>query len=60
MIVWWVVVVVQACRHRLDDVAQLPRRLHHPRNVVVVCVVVHVCHGGCGRSVTAVGGGGRW
>ena len=39
-------------RHRLDDVAQLPRRLHHPR-VVVVRVVVRVCRGGCGRSVTA-------
>ena len=40
--------------HRLDDVAQLPHRLHHPR-VVVVRVVVHVCRGGCGQSVTAVG-----
>ena len=32
-----------AHRHHLDDMAQLPHRLHHPRIVaVVVCVVVHV------------------
>ena len=42
-----------------DNVAQLPRRLHHP-HIVVVRVVVRVCRGGCGRSVTAVGSGGRW
>ena len=35
-------------RHRLDDVAQMPRRLHHPRVVaVVVRVVVRVCRGRC-------------
>ena len=44
-----------------DDVAQMPRRLHHPRMVaVVVRVVVRVCRGRCGRSITAIGGGGRW
>ena len=48
-------------RHRLDDVAQLPRRLQHLRVVaVVVRVVVRVCRGRCGRSITAIGGGGRW
>ena len=41
------------------DVAQLPHRLHHP-SIVVVRVVVHVSRGGCGWSVTAVGGGGHW
>ena len=34
----------------MDDVAQLPHCLHHPH-----AVVVHVCCGGCGWSVTAVG-----
>ena len=44
-----------------DDMAQLPCRLHHPCIVaVVVRVVVHACHGGCGRSITAVGSGGHW
>ena len=34
--------------HRLDDVAWLPCRLHHPRVVaVVVRVVVRGCRGGC-------------
>ena len=47
--------------NNLDNVAQLPRCLHHPHIVaVVVCVVIHVCRGGCGRSIMAVGTGGRW
>ena len=42
-------------RHRLDDVARLPRRLHHPRVVaVVVRVVVRVCRGGCQSRQLAV------
>ena len=42
-------------RHRLDDVAQLPRRLQHLRVVaVVVRVVVRVCRGGCQSRLLAV------
>ena len=45
----------------MDNVAQLPRRLHHSHIVAaVVRVVVHVCRGGCGQSIMAVGGGGHW
>ena len=53
-------------RHRLDDVAHLPRRLRYPHAARVrdLDVVVHVCREGCARSiilvvVVAVGGSGE-
>ena len=53
-------------RHRLDDVAHLPRRLCYPQ-AALVCdldVVVRVCREGCARSIilvvmVAVGGSGE-
>ena len=53
-------------RHRLDDVAHLPRRLRYPQ-AALVCdldVVVRVCCEGCARSIilvvmVAVGGSGE-
>ena len=49
-------------RHRLDDVAHLPRRLRYPHGHTgsvtwlwqVVGVVVRVCHEGCGWLVAVV------
>ena len=49
-------------RHRLDDVAPLPRRLRYPHGCAgsvtwhweAVGVVVRVCREGCGRLVVVV------
>ena len=53
---------VMTCRHCLEDVAHLPRRLHYPHGSAgsvtwhwqAVGVVVCVCHEGCGRLVVVV------
>ena len=50
------------CRHHLDDMAHLPRRLRYPHGRAhsvtwlwqVVGVVVRVCLEGCGRLVVVV------
>ena len=53
---------VMTRRHRLEDVAHLPRRLHYPHGSAgsvtwhwqAVGVIVCVCHEGCGRLVVMV------
>ena len=65
LVLTWTNMTVTTRRHRLDNVAHLPRHVRYS-HAALVChldVVVHVCREGCARSiihvvVVAVGGSG--